>query len=106
MIVGAGDYRETLEKMISGNNIAFVGPKYGDELVSIVQGSLGLIFPGEEDFGIVPIEVMAAGKPVFAYHAGGLLETNIEGKTGSFFMKKDGEDFVEKFKKFHEKNLA
>ena len=52
--------------MIKTKNIFFVGKKFSDELVSLVQNSLGLIFPGEEDFGIVPIEVMAAGKPVFA----------------------------------------
>lgn len=67
LIIGDGEYKSTLED-ISGTseNIKFAGAQYGDDLVSLVQNSLGLIFPGEEDFGIVPIEVMAAGKPVFA----------------------------------------
>lgn len=106
LIIGAGDYREKLEEKATGKNIIFAGPKYGDELVDLVQNSLGLIFPGEEDFGIVPVEVMAAGKPVFALSAGGLLETNIDGVTGGFFLDKDGADFVENFKKFHAKNTA
>ncbi|ATU05914.1 hypothetical protein BKN14_03415 [Candidatus Gracilibacteria bacterium HOT-871] len=105
LIIGAGDFRENLEKMIKKENIKFAGAKYGDELVFLVQNSLGLIFPGEEDFGIVPVEVMAAGKPVFAYKGGGLLETNIENITGSFFEDKFGEDFIEKFKVFHKNNL-
>jgi glycosyltransferase involved in cell wall biosynthesis len=104
LIIWGGDYKETLEKMVKWKNIMFVWPKYGDELVYIVQNSLGLIFPGEEDFWIVPIEVMAAWKPVFAYKWWWLLETNIEWVTGEFFEDKDGKDFVEKFKKFDENN--
>jgi glycosyltransferase involved in cell wall biosynthesis len=44
-----------------------------------------LIFPGEEDFGITPVEAMAAGRPVIAYAAGGALDTVVEGVTGCFF---------------------
>ncbi|RKW20494.1 glycosyltransferase family 4 protein [Candidatus Gracilibacteria bacterium] len=105
LIIGAGDFRENLEKLTKKENIKFAGAKYDDELVFLVQNSSGLIFPGEEDFGIVPIEVMSAGKPVFAYKGGGLLETNIEGVTGSFFEDKNGKDFIEKFEIFHKNNL-
>ncbi|MCH2188500.1 glycosyltransferase [Candidatus Gracilibacteria bacterium] len=106
VIIGDGAYRETLESKVRSNNISFVGAKYGDDLVKLVQESAGLIFPGEEDFGIVPIEVMAAGKPVFAYKGGGLLESVAEGKTGDFFDDKNGSDFVEKFRVFDKKNSA
>ncbi|MDA9129320.1 glycosyltransferase [Candidatus Gracilibacteria bacterium] len=105
IVIGDGEYRGNLEKLAS-ENTQFVGAKFGDNLVSLVQGSLGLIFPGEEDFGIVPIEVMAAGKPVFALKKGGLLETVIEGKTGAFFNDIEGGDFVEKFNIFHKSNLG
>ncbi|MCP4523304.1 MAG: glycosyltransferase family 4 protein, partial [Candidatus Gracilibacteria bacterium] len=103
IIIGAGNYQETLQKQTQSNNIIFTGPQYGDDLVSLVQHSEGLIFPGEEDFGIVPIEVMAAGKPVFALRAGGLLETVQEGITGDFFNSPEGDDFVEKFTLFEKK---
>src|SRR6185436_5143765 len=46
-----------------------------------------LLFPGEEDFGMSPLEANAAGRPVIAYNAGGATETVIDGKTGVFFDK-------------------
>ncbi len=103
-IIGDGDHRKYLEK-ISWDNIHFLGAMYGDKLVEVVQNSLGLIFPGEEDFWIVPIEVMAAGKPVFALQKGWLTETVIPGETGEFFTDPLGTDFPPAFLEFHEKNL-
>lgn len=105
IIIWDGDHRETLEKSVTWKNIEFVWAKYANELVELVQNSEGLIFPGEEDFGIVPIEVMAAGKPVFAYRGWWLLETVLEWKTWEFFDNKDGQDFVERFKIFDENNV-
>jgi glycosyltransferase involved in cell wall biosynthesis len=54
----------------------------------------------------VPIEVMAAGKPVFALRKGWLTETVIDGKTWAFFDDPEGVDFIEKFWEFHKQNLA
>jgi glycosyltransferase involved in cell wall biosynthesis len=45
------------------------------------------LFPGEEDFGMVPLEVNAAGRPVIAYHGGGAIETVVPGVTGVFFKE-------------------
>jgi glycosyltransferase involved in cell wall biosynthesis len=104
LVIWAGDYRQVLEKMVTWKNIKFVGAKYGDELVELVQNSLGLVFPGEEDFWIVPIEVMAAGKPVFAYEWWWLLESVIKWVTWEFFTEKDWKDFVERFREFDENN--
>lgn len=105
IIIWAGDFRENLEKLTKKENIKFVWAKYDDELVFLVQNSSGLIFPWEEDFGIVPIEVMSAWKPVFAYKGWWLLETNIEWVTWSFFEDKNWKDFIEKFEIFHKNNL-
>ena len=101
VIVWNGNYRETLEKF-SSQNVHFTGPKYWDELVALLQNSSWLIFSGEEDFGIVPIEAFGAGKPVFAYKGWWLAETMLEWVTGEFFEDKNGWDFVEKFKIFDE----
>ena len=105
LIIWAGDFRENLEKLTEKENIKFAWAKYDDELVFLVQNSSGLIFPWEEDFGIVPIEVMSAWKPVFAYKGWWLLETNIEWVTWSFFEDKNWKDFIEKFEIFHKNNL-
>lgn len=106
VIIGQWEYRWTLEKKVTSENITFTGPQYWDGLVSLVQNSSGLVFPGEEDFGIVPIEVMAAGKPVFAYRWWGLKETILEWVTGEFFDDKTGNDFIEKFQVFDTNNEA
>ncbi len=102
-VIWDGGYRQELEK-IASKNIQFTWVQFWDELVALVQWSLGLIFPGEEDFGIVPIEVMAAGKPVFALAKWGLLETVTPGETGDFFKEVNWEDFIENFQKFHKNN--
>lgn len=106
VIIWTWDYKNSLEKMIKKQNIKLVWAKYSDELVYLVQNSLWLIFPGEEDFWIVPIEVMASGKPVFAYKWGWLLETVLDWETWSFFLDKNWEDFCEKFQIFHKKNIS
>jgi glycosyltransferase involved in cell wall biosynthesis len=54
-----------------------------------------LIFPGEEDFGIVPVEAMASGRPVIAYRKGGALETVLEGITGLFFDQQTPEALIQ-----------
>jgi glycosyltransferase involved in cell wall biosynthesis len=105
LIIWAWDSRNKLESLVEWNNIIFTGPQYWDDLVWLVQNSQGLIFPGEEDFGIVPIEVMATWKPVFALWKWGLLETVIQWETWDFFENDNWWDFIEKFIIFHENNL-
>lgn len=102
-IVWKGDYGETLKKLATSENIEFLWAQYGKDLEDLVSNSKGYIFPWEEDFGITPVEAMAASKPVFALRAWGLLETNIENVTWEFFDDKDGSDFIEKFKEFDKK---
>ncbi len=103
VIIWDWNYRETLKNKVNWNNIMFTWARYGDELVEIVQWSLGLVFPGEEDFWIVPIEAMAAWKPIFAFGWWWLLETVILDKTWRFFQDKTWYDFVPKFKEFDQK---
>jgi len=104
VIIWDGDYKKELKKQAK-ENIVFVWKQYWDNLVALVQNSLGLIFPGEEDFWIVPIEVMSAWLPVFALNKWWLTETVIPWKTWEFFNSPQGEDFIEKFKIFHKNNL-
>lgn len=103
-IIGAWNYESTLKELVKYENVEFTGPQYWTDLEDLVNHSRGLIFPWEEDFWITPVEAMSASKPVFAYRAWGLLETNIEWITWEFFDDKNWVDFIEKFEKF-EKNI-
>ncbi len=73
-IAGEGPLRKKLEKMAQPN-IEFLGWMSGEALASLYAACQALIFPGEEDFGIVPLEAQASGRPVIAYGKGGALET-------------------------------
>jgi len=73
-IVGQGPLRRKLERM-AGPNIEFLGWVDDASLPQLYASCRALIFPGEEDFGIVPLEAQASGRPVIGYGAGGLLET-------------------------------
>jgi len=84
VIVGNGPDRNRLRAM-AGPTIEFRGHVPDDEVRNLMQTCTALIFPGEEDFGIAPVEAAACGKPVLAYNGGGALETVIEGETGCFF---------------------
>lgn len=83
-IVGDGPERMRLEKSAE-ENIEFVGTVSDQVLRDIYANCRALIFPQEEDFGIVALEAMAAGKPVIAFRGGGAIESIIEGETGLFF---------------------
>ncbi len=84
VVVGQGPELKALKKM-AGPAITFV-PKCDDQtLVEYYANCKVFIFPGEEDFGITPLEAMACGRPVIALGQGGALETVVPGKTGLFF---------------------
>lgn len=83
-IVGEGRAASALQKM-AGSTIEFLGYKSHAELKELYTHASATLFPGEEDFGLVPLESMACGTPVIAYRSGGALETVIEHKTGLFF---------------------
>ncbi len=101
-IIWDGDYKSNLQNLIKWKNIFMLWSKYKNELVCLVQNSKWLIFPWEEDFWIVPIEVMASWKPVFALNKWWLKETIIKWKTWDFFEQKNWSDFVKKFKTFNQ----
>jgi glycosyltransferase involved in cell wall biosynthesis len=84
IIAGTGPESEKLRSMAKPN-IEFLGWQSDDELAQLYARCTALIFPGVEDFGIVPLEAQASGKPVIAFGRGGALETIIDGTTGLFF---------------------
>ncbi len=98
LIAGTGRDMEAL-KGLAKSNIEFLGWTGNEDLARLYAGCTALIFPGEEDFGIVPVEAEAAGRPVVAYAAGGALETVIEGVTGTFFQEPTPESLAQAVKR-------
>lgn len=84
VIIGDGPQKEFLQN-ISGDTIDFLGFKDDKTTTEYLMNCRALIFPGEDDFGITPVEAMACGKPVLAFGRGGARETVVEGVTGEFF---------------------
>ena len=99
VIVGSGGEEQKLKTMAK-QNIEFVGWASDDVVRKYYEGCSALIFPGEEDFGIVPVEAMACGKPVIAFGKGGVLETVIDGRTGMFFHEQAGGSIEQAVRKF------
>ncbi|NJL35178.1 MAG: glycosyltransferase family 4 protein, partial [Chloroflexaceae bacterium] len=85
-IFGEGRDRANLEAL-AGPTIEFLGWVDEAQRRALFARCRAFLFPGAEDFGITPLEAMAAGRPVLAYAAGGALETVIEGVTGRFFRQ-------------------
>ena len=99
VVIGAGEQLEHLRR-IAGPNVQVLGPQPFASLRDHYARCRALIFPGEEDFGIVPVEAMASGKPVIAYGRGGALETVVEGRTGLFFHRQTVDDLNEAVARF------
>ena len=86
VVVGDGPERARLEAM-AGPTIRFAGRLPRAELVDSFRRCHAYVVPGVEDFGIAPVEAMAAGKPVVAFAGGGALETVVDGRTGVYFRE-------------------
>jgi glycosyltransferase involved in cell wall biosynthesis len=84
VVVGDGPERVRLGAM-AGPTVRFAGEVDDDTLRGFYRNCRALIFPGEEDFGIVPVEAQACGRPVVGYARGGLRETVVPGRTGTLF---------------------
>jgi glycosyltransferase involved in cell wall biosynthesis len=102
-IVGTGPYEETLKKMAKSKKIEFLGRVEDRKLAEIYSKSRAFIFPGDEDFGISPLEAQASGVPVISLARGGALETVIESVTGIFYKENDEGLLIEAVKKFIDK---
>ena len=98
-IVGEGPALSTL-KSTAGATCEFLGYVSEEKKQELLSGCIALIHPQLEDFGIVPLEAMALGKPVIAYGEGGALETIVPGQTGEFFYHQTTNDVVDAVRKF------
>jgi len=101
-IFGTGPIENDLKK-IAKPNIEFLGRISDEERAKLFAGCLAFLHPQEEDFGITPVEAMAAGRPVIAYRKGGAMETVVEGVTGEFFDEQIWEELADHLIRFDEK---
>jgi glycosyltransferase involved in cell wall biosynthesis len=111
-IVGSGPDMDRLKRM-AGPHITFVGWAPRESLAGEFAGCRALIFPGEEDFGIVPVEAMASGKPVIALGRGGALETVVgpddgagRPPTGVFFPEETADSLARAVESFESRRDA
>ncbi len=104
-VIGEGPDMARLKK-IAGPTIEFYGWREKDELADLYANAKATLFPGDEDFGLVPVESMACGTPVTAFRSGGAIETIIENETGEFFDQATAESLMNAMKKFEVKKFS
>src|SRR6266849_6117666 len=102
VIIGSGRDENRL-KSIAGPTIRFMGRLSDEEVLHYYAHCRAFILPGEEDFGITPLEAQASGRPVIAYAAGGALATIVDGITGIFFREQTVESLTTVLASFNER---
>ncbi len=98
-VIGSGPEEARL-RTLAGPSIRMESWAGTERLVEAYASARALLFPGEEDFGIVPVEAMASGTPVLAYGVGGARETVVDGETGVFFFRQDEESLIAAIERF------
>lgn len=99
VVLGGGEELERIRRT-AGPTVEVLGPQPFSVLRERLMRCRALLFPGEEDFGIVPLEAMACGKPVIAFGRGGALETVAEGRTGLFFREQTADALIDALDRF------
>lgn len=99
LVIGDGEQRKALEKR-AGPTVEFLGRVDFAALKTHFARARALVFPGEEDFGMVPVEVMAAGRPVIALGRGGALDTVVDGETGTLFTEQSIDGLIDAVARF------
>ncbi len=98
-VIGRGPDHERLVRM-AGPTVTFITNASRQDIRYRLQTAEALIFPGLDDFGITPVEAMAAGTPVIAYRGGGALDYVVESKTGLFFDEQTAGSLIKVLKSF------
>jgi glycosyltransferase involved in cell wall biosynthesis len=94
VVAGSGSLGERLRRE-APDHVTFLGWVADEKLPDLLASSRALVFPADEDFGIVPLEAAAAGVPTVCYASGGSLETVVEGVTGTGFLVQNPEEIAQ-----------
>jgi glycosyltransferase involved in cell wall biosynthesis len=107
VVIGDGEQLKEL-RATAADNIKIMGYQPFEVVRDHYARCKALIFPGEEDFGIVPVECMASGRPVIALRRGGVLDTVVDGVTGFFFEEQNVDSLIGAVTRFelNEHNIA
>ena len=101
VVIGSGSQEKELKELAGKNeNIVFTGRISDDEVKGYLQRCKALIFCAEDDFGIIPVEAQACGRPVIAFGSGGATETVVNGVTGVFFEKQTVDSLLSAMQRF------
>ena len=106
VVAGDGPDRKRLQQQARGADVTFLPWQSDTELPRLFARCRALLFPGVEDFGITPVEVMASGRPVIARAEGGALETVVDGETGVLVLSEDPEAWAEVLRRFDDSRFA
>jgi len=102
LVAGTGPAEASLRELARGTTTTMLG-YVSDALLDELMGKArAAVVPGEEDFGLVPLEAAAAGRPAIAYRRGGALETIVENETGAFFDEPNAESLAAVLRSFDE----
>ncbi|MBQ0040000.1 MAG: glycosyltransferase [Treponema sp.] len=105
VVIGGGSQEAELKELASkykNTEIKFTGRISDEEVQDYLQRCRAMIFSAEEDFGIIPLECQACGRPVIAFGKGGALETVVDNETGIFFDQQTEESLEKAILRFEE----
>jgi len=100
LVVGDGPARRDLEARAADSRTEFLGNVDDAALRAVMGRARAVIVPGEEDYGLVPLEGNASGRPAIAYGRGGALETIVPGRTGELFYEPTAESLAAVLERF------
>ncbi len=100
LVAGSGPAERALRELAKGTTTTMLGYVPDARLNELLGNARAAVVPGEEDFGLVPLEAAASGRPAIAYRGGGALETIVEGDTGIFFDEPNAESLAGALRRF------
>ncbi len=103
LVAGTGPAEDALRRRARGTTTTMLGYVSDERVNELLGTARAAIVPGEEDFGLLPLEAAACGRPCIAFRSGGALETIVEGETGEFFDEATAESLAGVLRRFDQR---